>query len=908
MKKRFWTLFALTLLCCTVFAVSVSAAQTATGKVLVGTPTIDGKLDSIYEKSLTIKSGDYPMQVIAGHNEGWDMTMTATTYALYDADYLYICSVVKDDDVVSPADSYMAGTNPYNMDGVEYRLRMTEGNAVKVSVDAFGKRCFGLAAHELLFDYSTIRYKTTLTADGFVIEVAIPRTGIFAMPDDGTFGIKVQLGDCKAECAGVKPKEKTNFFAWLPTVDGSEGITGPVAYPISTAQALIPTGQTASGKVQFGTPSIDGKLDAFYKNSLTIKSGDYPMSVIAGHNEGWDMTMTATTYALYDADYLYLCSVVKDDDVVSPADSYMAGTNPYKFDGVEYRLCVTEGNTVKVSVDAFGKRCFGLAANELLFDYSTIRYKTTQTADGFIIELAIPRTGIFAMPDNGPFGIKVQLGDMKAEAAGTTPLEKRNFFSWLPTVDGSEGITGPVEYEVAPISFPITGTSGTISWSLDAYGTLNISGSGNMTAAPWLAYAGNIKKISISHGVTDIVSGAFRDCTKLTAVSIPSTVKSIGKSAFWGCSSLFQVLLPEGVTSIASFAFANCDSLESIAIPASVTNIGLSAFYMENNSAKLSSINVHPSNTSYSSDANGVLYDKNKTTLIRCPVAYTGGTYVIPGTVTTIVGSAFRGCDVTFMEIPASVTEIGELIFINCTSLRSVAVYNPSAVLDKDAFDGIPASAVLYGYTGSTTEAYARANGISFEVLSNPSAYLYTEAQAVAYKGASFTYTVSLSGTYDGFCFYLSDGDGMTVTDITPANGDINVDDQGDKWLVSILGGANKTNAAKETVVTVTVSVAADAALGKRELILSEVMVSDDLGDKAEVKCEYAAVEIVDQIPGDVNGDRVFNYYDVARLYAFFRKKITLDPWVITDINGDGTFDYYDVARLYAIFRGKASF
>ena len=96
--------------------------------------------------------------------------------------------------------------------------------------------------------------------------------------------------------------------------------------------------------------------------------------------------------------------------------------------------------------------------------------------------------------------------------------------------------------------------------------------------------------------------------------------------------------------------------------------------------------------------------------------------------------------------------------------------------------------------------------------------------------------------------------------------------------------------------------------MGRRELSLSNVMVSASDGNKASVTFDYAAVEIINQVPGDVNGDRVFDYYDVSRLYAFFRGKITLDAWVVTDINGDGTFDYYDVSRLYAVFRGKASF
>jgi len=892
MKKRFWTLFAVALLCCTVFAVSVNAAQTAKGEVLAGTPTIDGKLDPIYRNSLTIKSGDYAMQVIAGHNEGWDMSMTATTYALYDESYLYLCSVVKDNDVVSPSDAYMAGTNPYKMDGVEYRLCVTSGNIVKVSVDAFGKRCFGLASHEKLFDYSSILYKTTQTGDGFVIEVAIPRTGIFAMPANGAFGIKVQLADMTAAAAGTTPIEKTNFFSWLPTVDGTEGITAPVAYPVSTNVSVIPKGQTASGKVQSGTPAIDGRLDAVYMNSLTIQSGDYPMAVIAGHNEGWDMSMTATTYALYDESYLYLCSVVKDDDVVSPSNAYMAGTNPYKMDGVEYRLCMTSGNTVKVSVDAFGKRCFGLSSHEKLFDYSSILYKTALTADGYVIELAIPRTGIFAMPATGPFGIKVQLADMTAAAAGTTPLEKTNFFSWLPTEDAAEGITSPVAYEIASVQFPISGTSGAIHWTLTEDGILTISG-GAMTAAPWLAYADHIKKINITSGVTEISRAAFQNCSKAVSVSIPETVTAIG-----------------------AFAFANCASLETINIPASVTSIGGSAFTMMNPAAsKLSGIYVHADNQYYSSDANGVLYNKDKTVLIKCPVAYTGDAdFKIPGTVVSVFGSAFRGCSLTGVVIPASVTELGELVFVDNILLEKVTVHNPALVFGEDVFQNCTnPNLMIYGYNGSTAQTYAQTAGLAFTSLGDiptvGDAFVFIDAPAFVAPGTSITYTVSLAGTYDGFSFDVISANGITVKSVTASEtGAANVDALIGGFRVSVEGGLEKADAAKEVIVTVEAEIAQDAVPGKMEIALAEVKISAENGGPANIHLNNATVEIVEHVPGDVNGDGTFDYYDVSKLYAFHRGKDVPAAGTVTDINGDGTFDYYDVSCLYAIFRGKASF
>ncbi len=263
---------------------------------------------------------------------------------------------------------------------------------------------------------------------------------------------------------------------------------------------------------------------------------------------------------------------------------------------------------------------------------------------------------------------------------------------------------------------------------------------------------------------------------------------------------------------------------------------------------------------------------------------------VIENGVTSIGWGAFYGCsNLTSITIPEGVTSIGSSAFANCPNLT------------------------ITGYTGSAAETYAGENNIPFVSLgvvpAAPAAIVSTEAPAIAVQGSLFTYTVSLAGTYDGFAFEMYPCDGMAITGITAASSNINVDNLGDRWLVSVLGGLDKTDAAKENVITVTAQVAADAAVGERKLTLANVMLSDDLGERVtNVQYEYAAVQITDQIPGDINGDFVFNYYDVARLYAFFRGKITLDPWVITDINGDGTFNYYDVTKLYAIFRGKAVF
>lgn len=128
------------------------------------------------------------------------------------------------------------------------------------------------------------------------------------------------------------------------------------------------------------------------------------------------------------------------------------------------------------------------------------------------------------------------------------------------------------------------------------------------------------------------------------------------------------------VKEVASFAFSNNETMESITIPESITNIGSVQFQEYQN---LKMINVSPDNPSYCSE-DGVLFNKEKTTLLRYPSAKYGS-YSIPKTVKKILEYAFYKCkNLKSVTIPSSVKEIGESAFSVCSSLRSVTV--PSGI------------------------------------------------------------------------------------------------------------------------------------------------------------------------------------------------------------------------------------
>ena len=280
---------------------------------------------------------------------------------------------------------------------------------------------------------------------------------------------------------------------------------------------------------------------------------------------------------------------------------------------------------------------------------------------------------------------------------------------------------------------------------------LNISGNlgGDINTPGSVGYvlkgSGKYVNLDLSGStITSIEDGAFWVCTSLTNITIPNSVTNIGETAFYYCESLTAInvnsgntdyssdqgvlynkskttliqypegktgnsfVIPNNVTSIGDYAFINCNRLTSITIPNSVTNIGKAAFNFSTSltsvtipnsvtnigeaafgwSGGLTAINVASDNTNYSSDQ-GVLYDKNKTTLVQYPAGKTDISFVIPNSVTSIGEQAFSGCEnLTSVTLPtnASFTTIEYGAFISCGNLTSITIPNSVTSIGGQAF------------------------------------------------------------------------------------------------------------------------------------------------------------------------------------------------------------------------------
>lgn len=197
-------------------------------------------------------------------------------------------------------------------------------------------------------------------------------------------------------------------------------------------------------------------------------------------------------------------------------------------------------------------------------------------------------------------------------------------------------------------------------------------GDGALNIPATVTYAGTEYK------VTSIGAEAFYDCS-FTSVTIPDGVTIIKYGAFQNCTDLTEVTFGNSITTIEYSAFYYCLSLKQVTIPKSVTNIGVNVFFY---CTALTHINVDAANPAYSSE-NGVLFNKNKTTLLRYPAAKPGTTYTVPKSVTCIGESAFGQCtalkELTLSENVSKIESYAFEDFAAITKMTVLATVPPTA-------------------------------------------------------------------------------------------------------------------------------------------------------------------------------------------------------------------------------------
>lgn len=182
-------------------------------------------------------------------------------------------------------------------------------------------------------------------------------------------------------------------------------------------------------------------------------------------------------------------------------------------------------------------------------------------------------------------------------------------------------------------------------------------------------YNGTNLKVTIEPGIREIGKSAFALCDQ-KELTVPSTVTTICTGAFADNAKLTTLTLEEGIKEIGDIAFADCSSLRSILLPASLEKLGDVGTFDRCN--VLTSIGVAAGNNCFAS-VQGVLYNKDKTVVIRHPQGKSLKTLKLPSSVTEIGPYAFSGLSaLSTVEIPEQVRKIGTRAFAKCGRLTTL--------------------------------------------------------------------------------------------------------------------------------------------------------------------------------------------------------------------------------------------
>ena len=310
--------------------------------------------------------------------------------------------------------------------------------------------------------------------------------------------------------------------------------------------------------------------------------------------------------------------------------------------------------------------------------------------------------------------------------------------------------------------------------------TLTITGSGAMpdfdfpngSLAPWWNYEalgmltsfgnfkleGELKKVVIKDGVTNVSDYALFFLPAATQVTLPDSVTSIGRYGIAMCSKLTGLSIPKGVTGIGDFGLAG-NGLTAVTLPDGLQSLGRGAF---DSCASLTNTTLPAAITAVPGKCFA-----DCTKLLNVKYA---------GTVTAIGDLAFESCKaLTAAPIPETVTEIGASAFTGCTALTDVTIPAGVSTIPEDCFRGctaladmkLPGTVTHVGYnafTGCTALKDVRCYGAAPAVEpGNSEAHSFEPATVTIHYNPAMNWTLDADGKWQGYT--VSDKGACTHTD-----------------------------------------------------------------------------------------------------------------------------------------------
>lgn len=180
-----------------------------------------------------------------------------------------------------------------------------------------------------------------------------------------------------------------------------------------------------------------------------------------------------------------------------------------------------------------------------------------------------------------------------------------------------------------------------------------------------------------------ITAEGFSECRNLERVEGMGTLERLEEKAFENCVNLEYIDSLGEITQIPYRAFGGCSRLKAAVVPATASVIDATAF---DDCLGIEGFTVDEENINYSS-ADGVLFNKEKSALIKFPPARAVEIYSAPEGTENVNDKAFYGCEnLLGVNLPESVTSLGERAFSGCSSLRAATVPRGTAFFGSYCF------------------------------------------------------------------------------------------------------------------------------------------------------------------------------------------------------------------------------
>lgn len=175
-------------------------------------------------------------------------------------------------------------------------------------------------------------------------------------------------------------------------------------------------------------------------------------------------------------------------------------------------------------------------------------------------------------------------------------------------------------------------------------------------------------------------SGAFPNLTRYVAYYPLSSLIPW----YYAKENVKSLVIGDEITKVTSYMFTDFDNLTTVYLGSGLEEIAVSAFDFSDN---IENFYVAEDNQHFTA-VNGILYNKDMTSILRYPTARQGG-FSIPEAVTTIGGGAFEQCfHLTDIVIPETVTSIGVNAFSQCFKLTNVIIpASVTTIYDSAFFD-----------------------------------------------------------------------------------------------------------------------------------------------------------------------------------------------------------------------------